>query len=270
MAGAITSLINSVDDYANTTLYNVYFNKATNLIKTANKPAVTGNSSGWTHLTEYFVPSSHNGSYVHGADTVTINRNFIYQSDSPNGSTYTNDDGMPFHAIVVRSTEPQDNFNHIKSKNVKVTNNLLVNRRHGVSINEIENVLIADNTILRCRESCIRQTINTSNNVRIINNILEPNPYFEPFEGNGNGITFQKNHWTRQPASPAQGQGDIYEPLALQNKDFSLPAPQTPTWNEMRAMANNYRLQANALDINAGISLTEITTDFYGTDRRLT
>ncbi len=63
-APAITSLVNSTDEHANTTLYNVYFNKATNLIKTANKPTVTGNSSGWTHLTEYFVPSSHNDSYT--------------------------------------------------------------------------------------------------------------------------------------------------------------------------------------------------------------
>ncbi len=97
----------------NVTLYNVYFNKATQIIKSGNQNAVSGNASGWSHITEYYAPTTNNSLSILNGQVTTSTDQIVGQISN----TAPPVDLRTYHKITRTHYSPDDIADKAKQPN---------------------------------------------------------------------------------------------------------------------------------------------------------
>ena len=153
----------------------------------------------------------------------------------------------------------------LSSSNITITNNIVYHTHrnlacwHGSS-GQMVDVLIANNTFVNSTEEAgivFKDNLEFTN-VRFINNLTQQDgdlpviilPESHP------GLTLSNNLWSKNPRQSASGHGDIIgDPLLAQTGD-----PSSPEW---------FKLTGVSPAIGGALSLSEVTTDFFGLPREV-
>jgi parallel beta-helix repeat protein len=191
--------------------------------------------------------------YLSESMYVLVQRNFIYSNPASITAGYDSDAGI---MLGDESTQviPHDYI---------ITNNIVYNTNRnfywwaGYPEAIMDNVLISNNTFLNSigTANCVIQDASHVN-VRWFNNIIEQDDDLTIFITSPIGITYSNNNWSKNPPSIALGSGDIIRnPLLSKTGNPFIPS--------------YYRLQVNSPVLNKGISLPEVTDDYFGNSRTI-
>jgi parallel beta-helix repeat protein len=190
--------------------------------------------------------------YLSDVTNVLFQRNFIYATGNMIGGPQV---GIQLGDETL--------YPPLSSSNITITNNIVYHTRrnlacwHGSS-GKMANVLIANNTFVNSTEESgivFKENLQFDN-VRFINNLIQQDgdlpiillPDSHP------GLSFSNNLWSKNARQSATGPGDITaDPLLARTGD-----PSDPEW---------FKLTGISPAIGGAITLSEVTTDYFGYPR---
>ena len=192
--------------------------------------------------------------YLDNAKNATVERNFIYTKNNPKYYRF----GQPATGIQLANEVSQNEL-----QNNKIINNIVVGAswcfyygNYGRS-GGMKNTLIANNTCYKGTLGLIRIDPDRghTNNLFANNIFYQVNGVQMTLFSASPALQFHHNAWYGGSAGLAAGNGDV-------NANPMLVNPGTLT-------ARDYRLKPGSPLIEAGIQLTDVTTDYAGSSRPL-
>jgi parallel beta-helix repeat protein len=192
------------------------------------------------------------GIYLDNAQYTTIDGNLVYSS----GDTRYYRNGFPAAGIGT-ANESYSTANPLT--NLTITNNIVVDTRWGFyygayeSGGGLKSSTVANNTFYRATAAMV-----WLENDSHANNVVQSNIFYQSgggamLLGTAAGSTFRANNWYGGTAGSASGTGDVIADPRLVN-----PGGRT---------AADYKLTAASPDLQSGIDLPAITSDFFGAVR---
>lgn len=153
----------------------------------------------------------------------------------------------------------------LSSSNITITNNIVYHTNRNLacwrgSSGKMLDVLIANNTFVNStEESGVVFKYNLSfDNVRFMNNLVQQDddlPIIMVADSHP-GLTFSNNLWSVAPSEAALSPEDVIgDPSFAQNGN-----PTSPEW---------YKLTGNSPAIGGALTLSEVTTDYFGLPREV-
>jgi chitodextrinase len=189
--------------------------------------------------------------YLDNAKYVTVDRNFVYNT----GNTAYYRSGYPAAGIGT-ANETWTTQNPLG--NLTITNNIVVNCKWDFYYGNYENggglhdTVIANNTFYKAAASVLWIDASTHTNTYIENNVFVQ-------VGNvmtsivGTGVTYRNNLWYGGNAGGAAGAGDV-----LANPNLANAGGLTPA---------DYKLLVGSPAVAAGVTVSTISNDYFGTAR---
>jgi hypothetical protein len=195
--------------------------------------------------------------YISDATNVLCDSNFVYMD--PSSYVYG---GTGSNVGIMLGDESTS----LPSANITVTNNIGYGNHRNFHWWKgpnpgITNLLVANNTFVNSTGSASMGEGNvlispgTFSNVRFINNIISQDDSLPVIATiSQTGITYSHNNWSSTPYSPAIGTGDIIgKPGFTKNGSYFSP--------------EYFRLLSTSPDIEKGITLSEVSKDYFGASR---
>lgn len=195
--------------------------------------------------------------YISDATNVLCDSNFVYMD--PSSYVYG---GTGSNVGIMLGDESTS----LPSANITVTNNIAYGNHRNFHWWKgpnpgITNLLVANNTFVNSTGSASMGEGNvlispgTFSNVRFVNNIISQDDSLPVIATVSQaGITYSHNNWSSTPYSPAVGSGDI-----IGKPGF--------TKNGSYFATEYFRLLSTSPDIEKGITLSEVTKDYFGANR---
>lgn len=192
--------------------------------------------------------------YLDNAKYITVDRNFVY---SDGASAYYRD-GYAASGIGT-ANESYSTSNPLSD--LTITNNIVVNSKYGFYYGNYEaggglhNTVIANNTFYKGSAALLWIDASAHTSTYVENNIFDQ-------VGNamtqisGSGVTYRNNNWYGGSAGAASGGGDVLADPRLAN-----PGGLT---------AADYKLTTLSPVVAVGVSISSVTTDYFGVARGVT
>ena len=212
----------------------------------------------------------------------TVQKNLIYYTSDKNWWRKTDSTGNPIRpgsGILISNEYTRASGNtYPLGHDRKIINNIIVGAGSGITFwpgdgsggefdrSRLINDVIAFNTIVEAQNGGTGITIMqpplaglSHTNTRIANNvILQSNGVMAEVDTPA-GITCDHNLWSRMPPTNVQGVGDVYaDPQLADPSHIRVAGSVDPSW---------YKLLSSSPAINAGVALTDINTDHWGSLR---
>lgn len=192
--------------------------------------------------------------YLDNAQTVKVNRNFIYTTGD---ATYYRHNGPATGIAIASEAYEVSNV----SSNLTITNNIVVGGRvgfyHGNSDQNVglRNVTVANNTFYGASWALVVLGTATHTGVSVVNNIFFQNLSGDmvdwEFDG---GVTFSNNNWYGAPAGAAATSSDFIGDPRMVNPGTTRP--------------EDYKLTSSSPVVAAGANAAASTTvDYFGSTR---
>jgi parallel beta-helix repeat protein len=189
--------------------------------------------------------------YLDNAQFTKLDGNLIYST--ANSRYYRN--GLPAHGIGM-ANEAYSTSNPLTDNTI--TNNIVLNSNFGIYYGNydlgggIKNTTIANNTIYGASKLL---SIESSTHA---NSVVQNNIFFAPAGGTmasvaGGGVTYRNNNWYGGPAGSAAGAGDVIANPMLANAGGT--------------RAIDYKLTTGSPNLQKGISVTGVSSDYFGAAR---
>ncbi len=200
--------------------------------------------------------------YISDATDVLFQRNLVYLTpDSPTQRAGRQDTpGIGLADEVSSST-----------RNITIINNLVIGNERNLyfwagGVSGLNNYLIANNTFVNSRDFPNMQILGGPHpNSRIINNIFLQEDQQDIAQVSGSGLTFSNNLWSKTPPSGTMGTNSIN--LTNNATLISQLLTKTGTFVAGQLTSDWFKLQSNSSARNTGTVLSEVTHDFFGTQR---
>lgn len=195
--------------------------------------------------------------YVSNSSFVTVDKNIIYHTGDPkiylNGPGWSScisvasEDGMGFHDVLVN--------NNILSGCAALFSFLQYR-----STSNVSKVKIINNTLLNGAWAIHAPGPLTLADLVFVNNLIGPTSQAPLVPTTLPGLVFHHNLWPKEPPPHLKGVGDII----TSNPNLAVPNYR-PTFENFDV--NAIKLTSASPAINKGAVASEVTTDFFGTQR---
>ena len=209
------------------------------------------------------------GIYLDQCSFVTIRNNLVYYTNDRN---WWRDSNYPADAISI-SNEGIAGY-EIVGHDRQVYNNIIIGGysnlnfyvHSGMPNAYLSNDLFANNTLINSQGPAtdtygVKIKKAPHQNTLFYNNLVyEPIGVIASIGNSNGGITFSNNLWSKSPPASAISPTDII----TQNPGLADPNHSIDAGN---VLANWYTLTDGSPAINAGVYISQVTTDYFGTTR---
>jgi parallel beta-helix repeat protein len=190
--------------------------------------------------------------YLDNARSTVVSENLVYST----GDSRYYRGGHPAHGIGMANETYRDT-NPLSDN--QIINNLIVNSRYGIYYGNYESggglksTLIANNTVYNATDRLLSISSDAHSGSLVANNIFYQVSGSGMASVAGSGITYRNNNWYGGSAGAAAGSGDVVgDPRLAKPGSFR---------------AEDYRLTSSSPVIAAGVTLSQVPTDFFGASR---
>jgi parallel beta-helix repeat protein len=190
--------------------------------------------------------------YLDNARSTIVSENLVYST----GDSRYYRGGHPAHGIGM-ANETYSDKNPLADN--RIINNLIINSRYGIYYGNYEDggglksTLIANNTVYNATDRILSISSDAHSNSLVANNVFYQVSGSGMASVAGSGITYRNNNWYGGSAGAAAGTGDVVgDPRLAKPGSFR---------------AEDYRLTSTSPVIAAGVSLSQVPTDFFGASR---
>ncbi len=192
--------------------------------------------------------------YLDNATHSVFENNLIYTTGNSNFFNQINNKWQA--AVGIEMNNERYSVSNLNNNN-GINNNIVVGGRAGISLlNRVQNTQIVNNTVYGASDRELLIHGSTPTNVTIQNNIFQrtQSAGLVFISANTPGLKFSHNVWSGgTPGKAATGAGDIYA-----DPQFVNPGGLT---------AADYQLKSTSPAVNAGLSLSTVTRDYFGDAR---